>query len=149
MAGIGAGNSIKDSKLYVDKTEKWLADYAENSEIHFGEAGTGSAERIKNCKVYGKKVGDNFGEDAYKSEIYVDELGSDACASMEYSELHFKKLNGKLGSWNSNEAFSHNKVYKGESRYILPHIKHGLEFTMNELIIYPISKLLGRDYIYY
>ncbi len=128
-AGIGAGNSIKDSKLYVDKTEKWLADYAENSEIHFGEAGDESAKEIRNCNIYGKKAGYNFGEDAYKSKIYVDELGNNAGLGMEYSELHFKKLNGKLGWWYIDLALPHNKVYKGESRYILPNIKHGLEFT--------------------
>ena len=53
---------------------------------------------------------------------------------MKYSELHFKKLNGKLGWWYTDLALSHNKVYKGESRYILPNIKHGLEFTGYETI---------------
>ena len=128
-AGIGAGNSIKDSKLYTDKAGDWLADYSENSEIHFGEAGDESAKEIRNCNVYGKKAGYNFGEDAYKSKIYVDELGNNAGLGMKYSELHFKKLNGKLGWWYTDLALSHNKVYKGNLLYILPNIKHGLEFT--------------------
>lgn len=133
-AGLGAGNSMKKSKLYVDKAEEWLADYAENSEIHFGEADEKALKQIRNCKVYGKKAGDDFGEDAFRSKIYVDELGNNACDGMQDSELHFKKLNGKLGRWYIDLALPHNKVYKGESRYILPNIKHSLEFTGYETI---------------
>ena len=133
-AGLGAGNSMKKSKLYVDKAEEWLADYAENSEIHFGEADEKALKQIRNCKVYGKKAGDDFGEDAFRSKIYVDELGNNACDGMQDSELHFKQLNGKLGWWYIDLALPHNKVYKGESRYILPNIKHSLEFTGYETI---------------
>ena len=129
-AGLGAGNSMKKSKLYVDKAEGWLADYAENSEIHFGEAGDKSAEKIRNCKVYGKKAGDDFGDDAFRSKIYVDELGNNACDGMQDSELHFKKIDGKLGSWSFDMAFLHNKVYKGNLRYLPPNITHALEFTL-------------------
>ena len=127
-AGTGAGNSIKNSKLYIDKAGKWLADYAKNSEIHFGEAGEEALKEIKNCNVYGKKAGADFGKYAFKSKIYVDELGNNVGMGMEHPELHFKKLNGKLGWWYSEDALSHNKVYKGKLPYILPNIKHGLEF---------------------
>ncbi len=44
------------------------------------------------------------------------------------------KINGKLGWWYSEDALSHNKVYKGNLLYILPNIKHGLEFTGYETI---------------
>ena len=128
-AGTGAGNSIKNSKLYVDKAGKWLADYAKNSEIHFGEAGEEALNEIKNCNVYGKKAEADLGKYAFKSKIYVDELGNNAGMGMEHSEIHFKKLNGKLGWWYTDLALSHNKVYKGKLPYILPNIKHGLEFT--------------------
>ncbi len=141
-AGNFLGQNTKGCKIFAKKAGKWLANYAKNGEIHFGEAGEESLRNINHCNVYGKKAGDNFGEDAYKSKIYVDELGNNACYRMQDSELHFKKINGKLGRWYDNKALSHNKVYKGESRYILPNVKHGLEFTKlvgYTLILLPVA----------